>query len=306
MFFRPNPRRTLVAALLCLCSHLCLAQQLALSFDDGFNPEAQPGARQWNAQLLATLEARGIQAALFPSLVRLGNGAGLELLGAWAQAGHMIGNHTASHRSLAAPEVSLDGFIADVETADDALRGLSTFVPMLRFPYLKEGDTLAKRDGMRAWMKRRGYRPAPVSIDASDWYYNRIYAGHLAAGETGKAGQVKQRYIDHLLDRAAYYDGLARRALGRSPAHVMLLHTNQLNADALGEVIDALNAKGWRVIPARSAFADSLYDSPPDTLPAGESVIWAQARAAGIPGLRYPAEDAVYEAPRLREAGLIP
>lgn len=131
----------------------------------------------------------------------------------------MIGNHTASHRSLAAPEVSLDGFIADVETADDALRGLSTFVPMLRFPYLKEGDTLAKRDGMRAWMKRRGYRPAPVSIDASDWYYNRIYAGHLATGE---------------------------------------------------------------------------------------SIIWAQARAAGIPGLRYPAEDAVYEAPRLREAGLIP
>lgn len=91
MFFRPNPRRTLVAALLCLCSYLCLAQQLALSFDDGFNPEAQPGARQWNAQLLATLEARGIQAALFPSLVRLGNGAGLELLGAWAQAGHRLG-----------------------------------------------------------------------------------------------------------------------------------------------------------------------------------------------------------------------
>ena len=43
-----------------------------------------------------------------------------------------------------------------------------------------------------------------------------------------------------------------------------------------------------------------------DTLPAGESVVWASAKAAQIPGLRYPAEDSVYEEPKLRALELVP
>ena len=50
-------------------------------------------------------------------------------------------------------------------TARAMARGALTFMPLLRFPYLKEGDTLAKRDGMRLWMREHGYRTAPVSID---------------------------------------------------------------------------------------------------------------------------------------------
>lgn len=284
----------------------CFAQTLALTFDDGFNPGTQPDAARWNAQLLTALRAHGIEAALFPSLARTGGSEGLALVAQWAQAGHPVGNHTASHRSLADPEVSLDRFIADVQTADAALGKLPTFTAMLRFPYLKEGDTRAKRDGVRDWMARNGYRSAPVSIDASDWYYNIVHANHLKAGDAGKAERVKQHYIRHLLDRARYYDDLARKVLGRSPAHVMLLHTNQINAVALPEVIAALTAHGWTITSASSAFRDPLYAQAPDTLPAGESIIWAQARARGLPGLRYPAEDSVYEEPLLREAGLLP
>jgi peptidoglycan-N-acetylglucosamine deacetylase len=48
-------------------------------------------------------------------------------------------------------------------------------VPMLRFPYLKEGETKEKRDGMRTWMVKNGYTSAPVSIDTSDWYFNSVF-----------------------------------------------------------------------------------------------------------------------------------
>jgi hypothetical protein len=37
----------------------------------------------------------------------------------------------------------------------------------------------------------------------------------------------------------------------------------------------------------------------PDILPAGESILWALAKQKGVPGLRYPAEDDVYEKPIL-------
>ena len=73
---------------------------------------------------------------------------------------------------------------------------------------------------MRAWLQANDYRAAPVSIDASDWYYDQVFSAWLAQGNSDKAKQVKQAYIAHLLQRAAYYDQLAQQLLGRRPARV--------------------------------------------------------------------------------------
>ena len=306
-FFRRPRLRTGLAALVCaLCCSLAAAQTLSLTFDDGLNPDKEPRAAAWNQALLDGLQRAGVTAMVFPSLARTGGAPGLALIRAWGDAGHAVGNHTASHRSLAAPDVSLAAFTADIATADAALRTLPGWRPMLRFPYLKEGDTLAKRDGVRAWLAAHGYRAAPVSVDASDWYYNQVYGRWLDEGAPHKAQQVKAAYVDHLLDRAQYYDQLARRVLGRSPPHVLLVHTSRLNADAIGDVVQAFRARGWTFTSPLTALADPLYTEPVDTLPAGESVVWAHTRAQGVTGLRYPAEDDVYEAPKLRALGLLP
>lgn len=280
--------------------------QLALTFDDGLNPETQPAAPLWNQQMLHALREANVQAMVFPSLARTGRGAGLALIREWGEQGHDIGNHTASHHSLGAEKMPLAVFIADVKEAQAALQTLPRWTQRLRFPYLKEGNTLAKRDGMRSWMQAAGYRAAPVSIDASDWYYNQLYSAWLDAGAPEKAERVKTAYITHMLDRAAYYDQLAQQVLGRSPAHVMLLHTSRINAAALPALILALRSAGWRFVAPRTAFDDPIYTTPPNTLPAGESVVWALAKSRGQTGLRYPAEDSVYEAPALRAQGLVP
>jgi len=159
---------------------------------------------------------------------------------------------------------------------------------------------------MREWMREHGYRAAPVSIDTSDWYYNQRYLALLAAGRNDPVRRLKRAYVKHLLDRAGYYDTLARELLGHSPAHVLLLHTNALNAAALPEVIEAFRAHGWHFVAARTAFEDPLYAMQPMTLPAGESIVWALAKERGVEGLRYPAEDAVYERPLLQRQGLAP
>jgi hypothetical protein len=96
------------------------------------------------------------------------------------------------------------------------------------------------------------------------------------------------------------------RVLNRSPLHVILLHTNQLNAASLHDIVAAFRARGWTFVSPKSAFDDPLYASQPDILPAGESIIWAKAKERGIQELRYPAEDSVYEEPKLRSLGLLP
>jgi peptidoglycan-N-acetylglucosamine deacetylase len=161
-------------------------------------------------------------------------------------------------------------------------------------------------DSIRAWLRAHGYKSAPVSIDTSDWYFNQIWLRFQSPAEATKREALQREYIDHLLARADYYQALARRTLNRTPMHVMLLHVNAINAASIGQIAKAFESRGWKFSSPDRAFADPLYAAEPMILPAGESILWALAKAAGETGLRYPAEDSIYEEPKLREKNLLP
>lgn len=82
---------------------------------------------------------------------------------------------------------------------------------------------------------------------------------------------------------------------GRSVKHVLLLHVNLANALFLGDVIQMFRAKGWTITSPEAAFGDPIYQEQPKVLPAGEGLLWSLAKAKGVKGLRYPAEDGAYE-----------
>lgn len=46
----------------------------------------------------------------------------------------------------------------------------------------------------------------------------------------------------------------------------------------LGDVIEALKKDGWKLISAKDAFTDPVYQTEPDVLPAGESIVWATGK----------------------------
>jgi hypothetical protein len=157
---------------------------------------------------------------------------------------------------------------------------------------------------VRAFLRQAGYRVGGVSIDDSDWYFEVRYVkwrhAHLGQDPT----PFRQAYLDHLWDRAQYYDALARRVTGRAVVHTLLLHTTHLNADFVPDVIRMFRARGWRFVDPAQAFEDPIFAGQPPGLPAGESVIWSLARAQGVPGLRYPGESDGYEKAKLDAAGL--
>jgi hypothetical protein len=74
---------------------------------------------------------------------------------------------------------------------------LPTWRKRLRFPMLKEGETAAKRDAVREWMRANGYLPGSVSIDASDWYYD-VRFQKLPGGDVEKTATFKRLYLAHL------------------------------------------------------------------------------------------------------------
>jgi len=287
-------RIALILSMFMICALRANAESVALTFDDGVNPE-RPEAAAWNASILDALAKGKVTSMILMACGNADSPAGLKLVRDWGQAGHFISNHTFSHKSLGSKEMTAEAFIADVEKCHAILNTLPGWSPRLRFPYLKEGDTAAKRDAVRQWMANNKYKPAAVSIDASDWYYSDRFTKWRAANPGGKPELYRDAYLAHLWDRTQYYDALSKQALNRSARHVLLLHTNAINAAFLPDIIAMYRSKGWKIISPELAFDDPLYAMQPETLPAGESILWALAKQGNAKGLRYPAEDGRYE-----------
>jgi peptidoglycan/xylan/chitin deacetylase (PgdA/CDA1 family) len=277
---------------------MAASQSIALTFDDGPNMADNIGlsAAERNEAILAQLADAHLKSILFVTRTDT-NTKRNDLIRAWGTAGHQIGNHTATHPNF--DEVSLAEYEHEFELCDRAIRNLPGFTPRFRFPYLHEGDTIEKRDNFRAFLDSTHYKTGPVSVDASDWYYSQRLSARLKKNPKADRLPYRDAYLRHLYDRAQYYDGLSRTVLGRSVAHVLLLHHNLINALFLKDVIQMFRDKRWTVIDTEIAFQDPVYAMRPNILPAGQSILWALAKQNGIPGLRYPGEDDVYEKPIL-------
>ena len=296
--------RALAVLLVALLPLFAPAQQVALTFDDGLNPEKIPQAGAWNQAILHGLDAAGVKSILFAAGQRVDSKSGMALVRDWGLAGHSVANHTYSHWDLGSKQVTLQHYIADVQRDEALLDRLPGWTKRFRFPYLKEGDTAAKRDQMRTWLSKNGYASGAVSIDASDWYYDQRYTTWRASHPNADPAPFRDAYLGHLWSRATYYDSLSQKLLGRSARHVLLLHTRRINAEFLADIIAMFRTKGWSIISPAEAYDDPLYAMKPATLPAGESILWSLAKQAGLPDLRYPAEDDVYEKPILDRLGL--
>ncbi len=218
--------------------------------------------------------------------------------------GHQIGNHSELHLNLNKDSVTSQQYIDGIQRAEHVFQPLKGWTARYRYPFLKEGNTLEKRERVADYLQQHGYQSGAVSIDASDWFYNLKYLSYQKQGKTAQLNQLKQAYIQHLLGRATYYDQLAIETLGYSPKHVLLLHVNAINAAFLTDVIQAFRVQGWQWIDTVDAYTDPMYQQHPNILPAGESIIWSLAKQRGLAQLRYPAEDAPYEQDNLKRFGL--
>jgi peptidoglycan/xylan/chitin deacetylase (PgdA/CDA1 family) len=280
--------------------------QLALTLDD---PTLSLGSvlkwQEANSRVLKAISAKDVRAALFVCGMRVDEEDGAKLLTAWDRAGHLICNHSYSHK-LYGERTSYADFAVDFLKNEKVIAPYHSRTALFRYPFLKEGDTADKRDRFRALLKERGYRVGHVTIDASDWYVSQRFVDRLGKQPNAPVAPYRDYLIAHLLDRAAFYRQLALDVLGRDIRHTVLMHFNPLNAFVLPDVLNAFEAAGWQWIDASVAFEDSVFRSQPLTLPAGESLIWALAKETGRfeDRLRYPGEDDVYEKPKMDALGL--
>jgi peptidoglycan-N-acetylglucosamine deacetylase len=287
---------------LLLCATPLLARtrpSVAITMDD-VRWQIIPEDRRPEAEERLLKHLGKTRAFLFAIGESVDNPHGSVILKSWSAAGHRIGNHTFSHQPLFG-KISAEEFEADILRNEDVLRVYSGFRKFFRFPALKEGQTRELRDRFRSFLATHGYRNGAVTIDASDWYYNQRLLARLKAEPGFDVTLYRRPYLEHIWDRARFYDQLSHDVLGRSVSHTLLIHYNLLNSLFLGDLLAMFRSRGWDVIDAEVAFSDPVFARQPNTAPAGESLIWSLAKETGKfeVRLRYPGEDDVYEKPTL-------
>lgn len=283
------------------------APQISVTMDDfnWQNAVYQTAARR-NEAILSALEANSVKGALFVVGRNIEAQEGKSLLADWNKAGHVIGNHTYSHPNLNAAATTVQSYTADILHAESLLRNFSSFQKYFRFPMLKEGDTEAKRDGIRSFLGEHNYRVGHVTIDTADWAISPRLTERLVKEPKADLKPYRDFYLEHMWDRAQYYDSLGRRVVGRPVKHTILVHYNLLNGLFLSDLMTMFKSKGWQWIDAAEAFSDPVFDAQPKVLPAGESIVWALAKANGTiaKSLKYPAEDGDDVVVQMKKLGL--
>ncbi len=266
-------------------------KRIALTFDDVprgpgafFTPEAR------TERLIAELKRVGVRQAAFfvtpGSFDRPWGEGGEARIAAYVAAGHVIANHSFGHRRLSAMPVA--DYLADVDRAEEWLEGRKGRRPWFRYPFLDEGrGDKAKRDAVRAGLKARGLSNGYVTAEASDWNMETLASQAAERGKKMDIEALRDLYVESHVEAAEFYDALARRTLGRSPAHVLLLHETDLAALFAGDLVTALRRRGWRIVTVDSAYADPIGALMPDVPSAQGTLTEALAWEKGLPAPRW-------------------
>jgi peptidoglycan/xylan/chitin deacetylase (PgdA/CDA1 family) len=199
----------------------------------------------------------------------------IKALRMWLDYGFELGNHTFSHTSL--NQVGLQVWEDDVVQGESVTRLLlaehSMKLRYFRHPFLDTGRDLETRRQAEAFLVARGYRIAPVTLDAWDWMYAGVYEDAKKRGDTALADEITRSYLSYSDQVLAYSEQLSKQTIGYEPKQILLLHSNQLEADHIGELLDVMRKRGYRFITLGDALSDPAYGLP-DTYVGEEGTGW--------------------------------
>jgi peptidoglycan-N-acetylglucosamine deacetylase len=289
----------MVLAFACMVGAICVAwrfpawtaeaapeRHISITIDDlpANNANTMTGAAitAMTKQLVATLREHKIPAVGFVNERKLyfrwdEVNERIAALNLWLNAGLELGNHTYAHTSL--NRAGLKEFEDSVIQGETVTRLLLAQHNMklryFRHPYLDTGRDLQTRREAEKFLVDRGYRIAPVTLDAWDWMFAVVYDDAKKRGDATLQQEVVKSYLSHTADVFAYCEKLSRDLIGYEPNQVLLLHASQLEADHIGEVLELIRKRGYRFITLEEALSDSAYGMP-DTFVGEEGGTWLE------------------------------
>ena len=258
-------------------------RQVAITIDDlpagAANSMSAATISEMTAKLLGALRDQKIPVVGFVNEKKLYKQGEVDerikALRMWLDYGFELGNHTFSHMSL--NQAGLKAWEDDIVQGESVTRMLLAEHNMklryFRHPFLDTGRDLQTRREAEAFLVARGYRIAPVTLDAWDWMYAGVYEDAKKRGDTALQQQLVSSYLSYSDEMFAYSEQLSKQTIGFEPKQILLLHANQLEADHIAELLDLMRKRGYRFVTLEDALSDQAY-SLPDTFVGEEGTGW--------------------------------
>jgi len=251
-------------------------RQVAITVDDlpGAIP-ATPAASgelrdlvRYNEAIPAVLKAHHAPAIGFVNEKRLQvageRDARAALLQRWIDAGFELGNHTYSHANF--NQVSLQEMEGETIRGEVITRSLLTSAGKteryFRYPYLFTGPTQEVKGAFEAFLKSRGYKNAPVTVDNADYMFNDVLCAALAQRDTELVEKTKREYLQFAQTEFDYFEDASRKLFGREIPQVFLMHDNEINTETLDRLLTNLEQRGYQFVTLDAVLADPAYATP--------------------------------------------
>lgn len=165
-------------------------------------------------------------------------------------AGLGIGNHTFSH--VNAHQVSTSAYIQQIEGADKLLEPLLTKPKYFRFPYLVTGEG-EKKQSIMTFLDSKHYHIAPITIDSKDFIFNQLLLSVPERERREFLTVLKPCYIDFIWKQTLKAEEALKQQPKNNKAHILLIHSNLLNAYVLPDIIALYREHGFNFVSLKDA-----------------------------------------------------
>ncbi|HYH87089.1 MAG TPA: M56 family metallopeptidase, partial [Pyrinomonadaceae bacterium] len=221
-------------------------------------------------KLMRGLAANNIKAVAFVNEGRLYKEDGtpdeerVALLREWLDAGHELGNETFGHKSLYNHSVA--EFQAEIEQGEKIMSKLVSErggrLRYFSYPYLNTGATPEAKAAVENYLRGRGYRAHPVTIDNMDWLFNRAYIEALRREDDAAAARIRAEYIPYMERMFEFTESYSREVVGREFPQVLMLTAGALNADCFQDLAAMMKRRGYSFVTMEQAMKDEAYSLP--------------------------------------------
>jgi peptidoglycan/xylan/chitin deacetylase (PgdA/CDA1 family) len=261
---------------------------IALTFDDlpahGPIPPGETRVGIAQALLAAFAQAKAPAFGFINGAGTLREPASAPALKLWRDAGQPLGNHTWSHPNIAS--LSAADFTAEIAGNEAMLRDLMGDEDWrwLRYPFLSEGETPAKRAEVRAWLAAHHYRIASVTVGFGDYAFNDPYARCMAKGDQAAVADLETRFLDAAAATADRARAMSKALYGRDIPYVLLMHAGAFDARMAPRLLALYRDKGFGFTTLAEAEADPFYRTDVEpSLPPAPTTLENALRAQGRP-----------------------
>ncbi len=256
----------LIIGFIIVNAHLSYGQKnVSITIDD------VPNTSRYKKDLYNTLLLDKLDSLSIPIAVFINEGLiykedsiskNFELLDNWIKKDYItIGNHTFAHSKYS--NIEIDSFRIDILKGEYISRELSKVynkpLRYFRFPYNDLGKDSIQHMQIRNFLLNKNYIITPFTIESLDWMYNKVYEHYLEHGQTLKAKEVGNQYVDKTLEYFDFFSKYSDEKFGRSINQIYLCHDNLINAHYLDLIIQRLAVQDYKFISLKDALSDEVY-----------------------------------------------